>query len=118
MTLQTFTPPRAPSPGTTRKPKLALLKAEFGDGYSQTSRDGLNHVRRTLALAWEALTPSQAQAITGFLEQHGGDTPFHYTPSDEAIPVQWTCEDWSDEAGGVGFRTITATFEQSFALLP
>jgi phage-related protein len=116
MALPTFTPPRAPSPGTLRKPKLSLLRAEFGDGYTQTSRAGLNHIRRTLSLTWEYLTPTQAKAITDFLEARGGDQPFYYTPSDESAAVKWTCADWSDRAGKVGYRTISAEFEQSFTL--
>lgn len=107
MTLQTFTPPIAPS-STKKRPKLRLLKAEFGDGYTQTTRDGMNHQRNVIDLTWEVLTPAQADAITAFFEEHGGDTPFLYNGT------KFTCEVWEDSTGRGGFRTITATFEQSF----
>lgn len=117
MPLQTFTPPVAPSPGTGRTQQIKLLKAEFGDGYTQTALDGLNPIRRSLDLTWETLTPTQAKTITDFLNARGGTDPFWYTPSDETAPVKWTCEQWSDKNKKGGFRTITATFVQSFSLL-
>ena len=72
MAFPTFTPPVPPSPGTANKPKVKLLKAEFGDGYTQTTRDGLNHVRRTLSLKWEFLTPTQAKTISAPLAASRG----------------------------------------------
>lgn len=116
MALQTFSPPIPPSPGTTAKPKLKLLKAEFGDGYTQSARDGLNHIRKTLSLEWEILLPDQAKQITDFFELQGGDIPFYYTPSDETTPIKWTCEEWDDKRTDGGLRNVTCTFEQSFSL--
>jgi phage-related protein len=117
MTLATFTPPRKPDRGTEDTPKVKVLKAEFGDGYTQSSPDGLNHIRRQMTLSWEMLNPTQAAAITGFFVAQLGCTPFWWTPSDETTPVKWTCEDWKDKRGDGGFRTVQATFVQSFNLL-
>lgn len=117
MALQVFNPPVAPSPGTEDKPKFKLLKAEFGDGYTQIARDGVNHIRRVLALSWEVLTPTQANAIVDFMLAQGGDTPFWYTPSDETTPVKWTCADPSMKRGEGGMRSVSLTLEQSFNLM-
>jgi len=118
MTLATFTPPIAPSPGTTDKPKVKILKADFGDGYSQWAPDGLNNIRRTLSLTWEVLLPAQALAITSFMfTQAAAALPFYYTPSDETTAVKWTCDNWEDKRGDNGIRTVVATLEQSFALI-
>lgn len=118
MTLATFTPPRAPSPGTADKPKVKWLKSDFGDGYSSYAPDGLNNIKRTLSLTWEDCLPTQATSITSFLfAQAALAMPFYYTPSDETTPVKWTCENWEDKRGDGGLRTVTATFDQSFALL-
>jgi len=117
MTIATFTPPVAPSPGTTSKPKLALLKASFGDGYTQVTRNGTNWIRDTLTLTWDMLTPTDALTIINFLKTQGGDTPFWYTPSDETVPVKWTCEIWDNKRIVGGLRTVTATFEQCFNLV-
>jgi phage-related protein len=114
MALQTFIPPLPPSEGTSVTQKLKLLKAEFGDGYTQITRDGINHIRKSIRLTWDLLHPDDAAIITDFLTFHGGDTPFFYTPSDELTPIKWTCSDWSDTRGQGGYRAISATFEQSF----
>ncbi|MER2263878.1 phage tail protein [Methylobacterium oxalidis] len=117
MTWQTFAPPVAPSPGTTNTPEIRWNEAEFGDSYTQASPDGINPVRDVLALTWETLTPAQAKTITDFLRARAlAAEPFLYTPSDESTARKWTCRDWSDKRGEGGFRTVTATFRQSFVL--
>ncbi|RWB95531.1 MAG: phage tail protein [Mesorhizobium sp.] len=115
MALETFVPPVPPMPGTRNKPELKLLKAEFGDGYTQTARDGINHMRRTLSLRWEKLLPWQKDEIIGFLEARGGSEAFYYTPSNETNPVKWTCEDWDDTRSNDGMD-VTAVLRQSFNL--
>ena len=109
MTLQTFTPPIDPS-SIRKAPKLKLKTASFGDGYSQTVRDGLNHIRNVLELSWEALTAAQAKQITDFFELHGGDEAFLFEG------LKFTCATWNDDIGRAGIHSISATFEQNFAL--
>lgn len=116
MTTPTFIPPIQPSPGTSQKPKLKIRKTEFGDGYTQYSPDGLNHMRKIIDLEWPVLSQTEAQAIIGFLETQGGYLPFHYTIPGEATPTKWTCDTWEDIRIDGGFRKISATFEQSFNL--
>lgn len=114
MSLDTFYPPVAPSPGSSRKPELKLLKAEFGDGYTQTARDGLNHMRKVFALKWDVLTHGQADAIEAFLERHGGSDAFLYRHSNTPAPIKVTCEEWAREDAAAGLCSFTATFRQSF----
>lgn len=114
MATPTFTPFRAPDQGTNDKPEFKLRKATFGDGYTQAVPDGLNAVRRVLSLTWGGLTPAQAATIVNFIILQRGATAFWYTPSDEATPVLWTCEDYGDTRGQGGLREIKATFRQSF----
>jgi phage-related protein len=115
MALETFYPPVAPEPGTRNKSELKLLKAEFGDGYTQSARDGINHRRRVLSVSWAKLLPWQKDEIVSFLEERGGDQAFWYTPSNESDPVKWTCEEWDDARSDDGMD-VTATFRQSFIL--
>lgn len=110
MTLQTFNPPIPPS-SLKKRPRLKLLKADFGDGYTQTARDGMNHNRTIIDLTWDVLAPAQARAIVSFFEQHGGDQAFLYNGT------RFTCEVWDDTTGRGGLHSLTATFEQSFALV-
>ncbi len=66
MALTTFTPPIAPTLGTKHAPKVNLLKAEFGDGYSQAAPNGLNHTAHEISLRWGALTEAQFGTIRQF----------------------------------------------------
>src|SRR6476660_297070 len=109
MTIATFNPNPKPSPGTIRKPKLKILKADFGDGYTQPTPDGINFIRKTLQLQWELLTPTQAQAFDTFFETNAAQ-PFWYTPSNETTPIKWQCGEWSSTVTDSGFYRYSATF--------
>lgn len=112
MALSTFAPEIAPSPGGTIKPQIKILKAEFGDGYSQPTPAGLNHIRKIIDLRWEALTEAQKTYIENFFETHGGYKTFLYQPFGFAAPLKWTCSEWSISPGAPW--SVSAKFEQSF----
>ena len=116
MALATFAPPIMPSPGTGRRWKSNILKAEFGDGYNQSSPAGLNHLRRTVELRWNVLLDDQAESIVAFFVAQGAVRPFLYHVPRDAAPMKWTCEEWTDDVDDAGFRKVTATLVQSFAL--
>ena len=99
MTIPTFAPPVAPSPGGTRKPVVNVLKAQFGDGYSQSRPRGLNHIRRTVTLRWDGLGTEEMQALDGFFTRHGGYVPFLYQPYGFAETARWVCGSWESENG-------------------
>ena len=95
----TFAPPVAPSPGGTRKPELRLVESKFGDGYTQSRPDGLNHIREVVALVWDGLTTAEMKLIRDFLRERGGHDPFMFQPHGYDEPVRWRCKDWSFEHG-------------------
>lgn len=117
MTLATFNPPVAPFTGSKNKPEIKLKKADFGDGYSQITRDGLNHIRQVYSLTWDKLTRADAEAIEAFLVEQGGDTPFYYQLTSSSPTLKWTCEEWEVEYLSAGLAGITATLRQSFVLV-
>ena len=115
MALTVFTPPLPPSVGMKRKPEIKLLKAEFGDGYTQIARDGINHIRQVVELQWDALAAWQANAILAFLEARGGDQAFFYTLPGFSTPRRWTCQEWEDTAiSANGYRSIRAVLREDF----
>ena len=118
MALNTFTPPRAPSPGTSTKTKIKLLKADFGDGYTQTAADGTNSIKESVTLTWEYCTPTEANAIIAFVRAQGGYTPFYFTVSDDpAGALRWTCEEWSQDRGDGGLQKVSLTLIQYLGVL-
>lgn len=116
MAYTTFTPPVAPSPGTSDTIKIKKLEAEFGDGYSQAIPDGLNNLRREISLDWDLLTPTQSSQIITFFRARKGCEPFYWTPSDETTPLKWVCDEWTERRIDGGMRSISAKFKQSFLL--
>ena len=112
--LNTFCPPVGPSPGTKNKPEIKLKEAAFGDGYTQTTRDGLNYIRKVVTLQWDVLIESEASAIENFILTQGGDTPFYFALRGD-ISRKWTCKDY-DRAWKTP-NTVSATFREDFSLL-
>ena len=112
MTLPTFTPPVAPSPGTGHNPEISLRKAEFGDGYTQASPAGLNHIREVIALRWDGIDLDTTQALRICVEERGGYKPFYYKPYGFVTAMKWTCAEWSGVAGAPW--TVAAKLRQSF----
>lgn len=114
MALELFRPPVGPSPGNTYKPTVNLWEAEFGDGYSQPTPKGINHIKKTLSYSWNALTREQALEIEEFFMRHQGVKPFYYKPFGEDRVMKFTCKEWqkNDESG---IWKFTATFVQSFS---
>ncbi len=116
MALSTFNPVVKPSPGTSHTPQVNLWEAEFGDGYSQPTPKGLNHVRQQVALQWTALTYEDMRSIISFFESKAGYIPFKFQPYGSPTMLKWTCKEWSCSADAPW--SAKATLLQSFTLEP
>lgn len=115
MSIATFTPPVPPVVGGySNKPEIKILEAEFGDGYTQAAADGINNIRKVVSLRWEYLFPAEADAIVAFLAARGGYEPFLFTEPGGTSALQWTCKEWTDTHNEKGYRSVSATFRQSF----
>jgi phage-related protein len=104
--LDTFSPVSNPSLQTTRSVKSRVNSAQFGDGYSQRSEDGLNGAPRAYQAAWDALLSTDADTIEAFFEAHKA-TPFLWTPPLETAQRKWIPSTW--QRGYVGGTTVTLT---------
>lgn len=113
MALPTFRPPVGPSPGTAHKRQVSLFEAEFGDGYSQPTPKGINHIRKTVSLAWNVLTYEQMREIVGFFERMGGNQPFYFHPFGDPAFRKWTCKEWA-ESTDEGVWSVRAELVESY----
>lgn len=111
MTLPIFTPPYPPTTNENT-PEVKILKAEFGDGYTQEGGDGVNNVRDVVRVQWATLTADEASAIESFFKERQGYKRFLYRLSDSASESKWSCAEWSRSRGTP--NTVTATFRQAF----
>lgn len=114
MALATFAPSIAPSPGTQRSVEVSLVQANFGDGYVQASPKGLNHIRRSLSLKWDGLTPGQVSELETFFVTQGGYKPFYYQHPSDSVMRKWTCDSWSSSISAP--LTFSATLKEDFSL--
>jgi phage-related protein len=99
-------------PGAQAKIAMRTRKVQFGDGYSQTLRDGINNVTETWPLTFEG-NWTEIQPIYDFLKSHGGDTSFYWT-SPVGPKLLWKVESFNLTSLGGNIYSLTAEFVQSF----
>jgi phage-related protein len=92
------------SEGTRVQRKPRVIKAQYGDGYTQRSPDGINNLKWEYELTFKGIGFDELQEIDEFLARQGGYLAFEFTPpppydkdqitgADELITV--VCEEWS-----------------------
>jgi len=106
-------PSIAPTYGAQKSSQPAVRKVQFGDGYSQRLRFGLNQNPKSWSLTWE-VSEANADTIEDFLDARGGAESFDWTPPDTATSYKWICEQWTKTIPYLNRASITATFTQVF----
>jgi phage-related protein len=116
--MDTFNPSVTPqTSGTNRTSSAAVNTAQFGDGYSQRARDGINSISRSLVLNWDYLTFDEAADLDSFFESHGGDEAFLYWVAGDSAQRMWTCAGWRNGYEyGVG-GSYSATLKEVFDIV-
>ena len=93
---------------TSAKPRVR--KAQFGDGYEQRSKDGINNDLRPHSLKFR-YRDSIINQIEKFLEDRGGVESFLY--SHKKAPVKlYVCEEWNRTDIDFNTSEISATFRE------
>ncbi len=87
-------------------------KAKFGDGYEQTSGDGMNTKLQVWNLNFEGVV-SEMKPIKDFFDLHEGRKSFIWTPPLENMGL-WKCEEYKITALAAARFSISATFKQAF----
>ncbi|HBG06329.1 MAG: hypothetical protein A2075_12225 [Geobacteraceae bacterium GWC2_58_44] len=98
---------------SSKETKARVLKTQYGDGYSQRVRDGINSLVRAFPVTIKASSLATADQIEGFLEARNGDEAFAWTPPHAAAAIKVTCDSWRRQ-DRVASSVITATFQQVF----
>lgn len=106
-----------PSRSFSRKSKPNVVSAQFGDGYSQRIRRGIN----TLSDSWEVSFINQplniAEQIIVFLTNKAGSEYFLFNPPGDINTYKVICQDWSTEYTSHISRTITTTFIRVYDII-
>ncbi len=115
MTTPTFAPARNPvASASTVDMTPRILKADFGDGYSQRTEDGLNAQQDDATWVWSYCSADEFENLRAFFASMKGALSFFWTPPDEAVPKKFICSQWTKSFDSAVTRTMTAKFTQVF----
>jgi phage-related protein len=77
-------PAITPAYGAEKRSAPVMRRVQFGDGYEQRLRYGLNQNPKTWALTWNNITEANADTIEAFLDARAADgDSFDWSPPDE-----------------------------------
>lgn len=111
MAIETFT--WCPRVNAQADVKHRVRKAEFGDGYTQRSGDGINTRTQDWTLSFVG-TETYIEEILTFLDRMGGTKAFQWKPPLYPLSL-FTCEEYKPVAMGAGIFSLEVTFNQAFA---
>ena len=89
----------------------SVRRAQFGDGYAQSSANGINPVSRSWAVEL-VHNQSDTASIISFLDSHIGKS-FEWSHPFIGLSLFY-CDEYSYTEQGGGIYSISATFEQTF----
>lgn len=98
-----------PDAKLSKKPRI--IGADFGDGYSQESPDGINHILESWALVFEDRYPDEILAIEAFLTARKGTEKFEYV-NRMGTTITVKCKEWDVKPAKKNRLTLTCTFNQ------
>jgi phage-related protein len=81
-------------PGLSKSLEPRKKRVQFGDGYSQRIKDGINTQLRKHSLVVRCRPAAMADDVEDFLTRHDGVTAFLWTPPDDYRQGKWICERW------------------------
>lgn len=103
---------------STRTTEDRVLQAQFGDGYKQVSRDGLNSVMDTWAIVYAPLLGRDLVVLETFLAEVGAVNWFYWVPLGETERKKWRRKPGTLTKRILNFETFQYKFtiEQCFDL--
>lgn len=99
-----------PTYGADEQINDAILTARFGDGYEQSTPDGINYEQSSWNLTWENHKLADADVIWRFLRPKVQLAPFMWRTPDMTKEIQVKCTSLKRSWPKFGVRTITASF--------
>jgi len=98
----------------TRNKKFRTISADFGDGYTQRTGDGLNTSLEVYPLTWEIITEAEKDILVDFFDSLEGYLATSYMmPWDDAAK-NWIIKEYTLQKTNSSYYTVTATFERVY----
>ena len=103
-----------PKYGSSKASQPRLQQVQFGDGYAQVIRHGLNQNPKEWNLKWE-VSETDADTIETFLDARAADgATFDWSPPEDSSTYKWRCLSWTKSIPYLNRASIQATFIQYF----
>ena len=87
---------------STRTKTYRVLKAQFGDGYSQTAPDGINHTRDSWTVYYVNCDQTRRGVIWTAIDATGGSDYFTWQPHGYPTSLRWKLNSPVDEKPSSG----------------
>lgn len=103
-----------PSYDSDENIKPSIKKAQFGEGYAQSTPDGINNILLPFNLLFDKRTDAETRAIIHFLNDKKGTTTFAMIPPFPFNVLKlFKCEQWSHRQIFANHHTISAIFTET-----
>lgn len=113
----TFSPALAPSVGSAGDAQPRVTVADFGDGYSQRTPNGLNALDHEIYnLTWNVLDTTAFEAIRDFLKPKLKVTAFLWTAPGDASAKTWICDAFRPAPLEGDLWSLSVSFKRVFDL--
>jgi len=111
MALDTFTPPRNPTVGSSADYSFRVQTNQFEDS-SQRIPLGTNNMDDTENLTWDLLTFEEYVVIKNFLKGKMGAEAFYYQLPEDNEPRKWICQSFRKGYEHATYITCSAVFKE------
>ncbi len=98
--------------GAKRTVTPRVLKASFGDGYSQRVPDGLRTQLGSWKVSFSNRSQAEADAITDFFSEKGGHLSFSWIPPGKTNAISVYVPTWEKDVGKGNRWTVSTTFQE------
>lgn len=98
--------------GVSRGNTFRVLKAEFGDGYSQRVGDGINLKNETYSVAFSNRQNTEIATLVEFLDAMAGALSFTFYINNDSVKV--TCDSYNIVYAREDVHTLTAEFTRVY----
>lgn len=102
-----------PDFGPTKSAKPRIRKAQFGDGYTQAVRYGINSLDEQWNLTFSKRSLAEADAIEAFFDASSYVEPFDWTPPGESAK-RYRVSEWTRTNSSAGLFDLTAKFDRVY----
>ncbi len=110
-------PSIVPSYGAQKTSSPSIRSVQYGDGYQQRLKFGLNQNPKVWNLRWNNISESDADTLEEFFNARADDcASFDWEPLDESAGTiyKFVVFNWSKNINAKGRASIQATFRQVF----